>query len=72
MSDTFAKLRRNSRRLRIDGELFLVFEILAPVDRASTPSLVFESVESVRIVREYPATWRDLDNSALVALSRSR
>jgi hypothetical protein len=58
------------RRIIIDGELWLVFELPAPpYDRRETPSLVFESEATVRRVRNYPANWRALSDTELFALS---
>ena len=62
--------QRNARRLAIEGEMWLVYE-LPPLsfDRRSTPSLIFESDVSMRRVRNYPADWRTLSDEELTALS---
>lgn len=64
--------QRKARRLFVEGELWLVYE-LPPTqfDRRQAPSLVFESEISVRRVRNFPATWRDLSDADLFALSWS-
>jgi len=62
--------QRNARRLAIEGEMWLVYELPPPAfDRRSTPSLIFESNVSMRRVRNYPADWRTLSDEALTALS---
>ena len=38
-------------------------------DRRATTILVFESSVSVRVVRDYPANWRELEGEALEYLS---
>lgn len=57
----------------MDGELWTVYERAAgPLDRRQTPSLVFESRSAIRRVRDYPADWRTLSDTALMRLSWSR
>ncbi len=46
---------------------WLVYE-LRPDDEAN-PRLVFECPELIRVVRTYPAHWRDLSDAELLALS---
>jgi hypothetical protein len=51
-----------------DGERWHVYELGgAQYDRRS--SLVFESVQSIRRVRNYPGDWRLLSDADLFALS---
>ena len=69
-SDTIQGLHRAARRLNVDDEEWLVYELPAAiVDRRSTPSLVFESYQAIRRVRSYPPDWRTLSDQALLALS---
>lgn len=63
--DVVADARDESRRLEVDGELWLVYELGPPYDRRG-PSLVFESVNLIRRVRNFPSNWRDLSDSDLV------
>ena len=71
--DSLASLReaqRTARRVVVDGELWLVYE-LPPMlfDRRSTPSLVFESEAIFRRVRNFPAAWRELSDNELFDVS---
>ena len=62
--------RKLARRVRDErGETWQVFERL--LGDESRPRLVFESVCAVRCVTRYPATWRDLGDRELLALSRA-
>jgi hypothetical protein len=63
---------RSARRVYVDGETWLVYE-LPPLafDRRSTSSLVFESEGTVRRVRNYPPNWRDLSDAELFDVSWS-
>lgn len=60
--------RAGGRRLRVQGEEWLVYELLMPYDRRGA-TLVFESESIVRRVRVYPSNWRDLGDPELYALS---
>lgn len=42
------------------------------LDRRSGTSLVFESENTMRRVRDYPSNWRTLSDEALAALSWAR
>lgn len=42
------------------------------LDRRSGASLVFESEDAMRRVRDFPADWRSLGDDDLLALSWSR
>lgn len=65
--------REAARRLRIAGVEWLVYELADhELDRRTGMSLVFESENTIRRVREYPADWRALSDEELGALSWSR
>lgn len=67
--DIVRAAKRDARALAIDGVNWRVYEIPATrLDRRSTPSLVFESDDLVRRVRNYPPEWRDLSDNELVRL----
>lgn len=61
--------QRNARRLIIEGDTWLVYELPLEFDRRSSPSLIFEHPMSVRRVRNYPPDWRTLTDAELIALS---
>ena len=62
--------KKRARSLNADGAYWVVYELPpAPLDRRSSPSLVFESDNTVRIVRAFPAGWRELSDDELFALS---
>ena len=46
-----------------------MYELPPSLDRRAKASLVFESEQGVRRVRDYPAEWRTLSDDALFALS---
>ena len=62
-----------ARQLFMDGVPWLVYE-LPPMtfDRRNSPSLVFETDDTLRRVREFPADWRGLSDDDLFALSWKR
>jgi hypothetical protein len=63
---------REVRSLLGDGERWMVYEIQAPAfDRRGGKHLIFESTGVMRRVRDYPASWRELSDAALYALSLS-
>lgn len=65
--------RASARRLIIDGVQWLVYELPSPgLDRRSSPSLVFESEDTMRRVRDFPPDWRSLADDELEKLSWSR
>jgi hypothetical protein len=71
----FAALReaqRTARLIVVDAVPWLVYE-LPPMrfDRRNTPSLIFESDEVVRRVRDFPMNWRALGDEDLFAVSWS-
>jgi len=69
-SDIIREAQRTARTMTVDDVDWLVYELPAStLDRRSTPSLVFESYQAVRRVRNYPANWRTLAAEALFALS---
>jgi hypothetical protein len=55
-----------------EGVIWQVYELAAPYDRRSIPSLVFEADDMVRRIRNYPADWRRLSDETLMALSWNR
>ena len=62
--------KRTAQRLSVDGVPWLVYELPPMIfDRRSSPSLVFETDNTVRRVRDFPANWRDLSDDDLFALS---
>jgi hypothetical protein len=64
--------KKRARALHADGVHWAVYELPpAPLDRRSNPSLVFESDNTVRIVRVFPAGWRGLSDEELLVLSWS-
>jgi hypothetical protein len=64
------KAKESARRLLADDLYWLVYELpAAPFDRRSKPSLVFESDTNVRLVRNFPASWRALSDDELYTLS---
>ena len=64
--------RVTGRQIVVEGVAWLVFEVPAhQFDRRSSPSLIFESDDAMRRVRNYPADWRTLPDDALLALSWS-
>lgn len=56
----------------VGGVTWLVYLRADPYDRRRRPDLIFESDLVIRRVREYPETWRELDDAALWALSWKR
>lgn len=62
--------KESGRAIHADGGEWLVYELPPPsYDRRRGPSLVFEGYESVRVVRSFPAGWRELEDSELFGLS---
>jgi hypothetical protein len=65
--------RGAGRSIVIDDVPWLVYDLPAsPFDRRSGPSLVFESEETMRRIRTFPADWRSLGDEELFALSWAR
>jgi len=65
--------RTAARRLHVDGAPWLVYELPAnPFDRRSSLTLVFETDDTMRRVRSFPANWRTLSDADLFALSWTR
>ena len=59
-----------ARKIVVDHVLWLVFELPPPhFDRRSAPSLIFESENAVRRVRDYPTDWQTLSDQELFSLS---
>ena len=61
--------KKNGRSIVIGEVDWLVYELGPTFDRRRGASLVFESVEAVRVVRDYPPDWRELTDSDLFGLS---
>ena len=62
-----------ARVVLIGGVPWRVHEVPAsPFDRRDSPSLVFESDDTMRRVRDFPGEWRQLSDEELSALSWSR
>jgi hypothetical protein len=62
--------QETARHIVVDGVPWLVYELPAlPFDRRNSTSLVFESDNSVRRVRDFPADWRSLTDDELAELS---
>lgn len=62
--------QRTARLLHANGVQWLVYELRPlPLDRRGSSSLVFESDDTIRRVRNFPMNWRELSDEALMALS---
>jgi len=59
---------RRERQITIDSKPWTVSERVFQLDRRSAPSLVFDSGDIMRRVRDYPENWYQLDDASLVAL----
>lgn len=71
MQEDVARARKDARILFVEGERWVVYEVVSAYDRRGA-SLVFESENVVRRVRDYPANWRELpDADLLLAMERS-
>lgn len=71
MQEDIARARKEARILYVEGEQWIVYEVVSAYDRRGA-SLVFESENVVRRVRDYPANWRELPNpDLLLAMERS-
>ena len=64
-----AEAIRTARRIVLEDVVWLVYELAFPLDRRTTPSLIFENEGVIRRVRNYPADWRTLSDEELFALS---
>jgi hypothetical protein len=58
------------RKLYADDDLWIVREVAPSYDRRGT-HLIFESSNTMRRVRNFPANWFELDDAELYALSCS-
>lgn len=65
MQEDVARAREQARILYAEGERWLVYEVMSAYDRRGA-SLVFESENVVRRVRDYPANWRELPDADLL------
>ena len=71
-SEQIRKAQRTARQFIVDATRWLVYELPPPsFDRRMTSTLVFESDEVIRKVRNFPNNWRDLSDDELFALSWS-
>ncbi len=72
-SHALALAQQAGRHAIADGVLWLIYELPPlPLDRRTSPSLVFESDSVIRRVRDYPVDWRALSDEQLIELSRRR
>jgi hypothetical protein len=60
------------RVINTDEAEWRVYEQASVYDRRRRPDLVFESDGVIRRVRNYPETWMELSDAALLAVSWSR
>lgn len=67
MHEDVARARKDARILFVEGERWIVYEVVSAYDRRGA-SLVFESENVVRRVRDYPANWRELPNAELLLM----
>lgn len=67
MHNDVGRARKDARRLYVDGEWWLVYELSALYDRRGG-SLVFESENVVRRVRAYPPHWQEMGDADLARL----
>jgi hypothetical protein len=61
--------RDDARVIVVNDVRWLVYEHVAPLDRRSRPSLVFESDDTIRRIRQVPPDWREWSDDRLFALS---
>jgi hypothetical protein len=69
VTTAFGTTREDARILIVDGARWLVYEHVPMLDRRSSPTLIFESDDVMRRVRDFPHDWRTLDDDRLLALS---
>lgn len=70
--ETLREAQRTARSLVVEDIPWRVYELPAMAfDRRNSPSLIFESDATVRRVRDFPTTWRELSDDELFALSWS-
>jgi hypothetical protein len=71
--EVLREAQQSGRLVVVQGVRWLVYD-LPPLtfDRRKTPSLVFESDNLIRRLRNFPAKWRGLSDKDLFALSRTR
>ena len=68
-----ALAQQAGRHVTADGVRWLIYELPPlPLDRRTSPSLVFESDNVIRRVRNYPIGWRALSDEELIELSWQR
>jgi hypothetical protein len=62
-----------ARRVSFDGVEWMVYERGPDLfDRRRSPSLIFESQDTIRRVRTYPRNWAELPDEELARLSWGR
>ena len=70
--DILHDARHTARRFAIDGVPWLIYELPPLVfDRRNSATLIFESDDVMRRVRNYPPQWRELSDDDLFAISWS-
>lgn len=70
---SLGEARQLARRISMEDVAWLVFELPASLyDRRATPSLIFENETTIRRIRDYPSSWRELSDEELLALSWSQ
>jgi hypothetical protein len=69
VTTAFGTKREDARTIDVGNVRWLVYEHVPALDRRSKPTLVFESDDVMRRVRDFPADWRLLDDVQLLALS---
>jgi len=65
--DNVGNAKKDGRRLVVDGESWVVYELSSSYDRRGA-SLVFECETVVRRVRDYPRHWLELPDAELARL----
>jgi len=64
--------QRNARVVSVDDVVWSVYELPASsFDRRMSASLIFESEQTIRRVRNFPSAWRELSDEELLNLSWS-
>lgn len=69
MTFSLGTTREDARVIVVNDVRWLVYEHAPALDRRSAPTLVFESDEVMRRVREFPHDWRNWTDEALYELS---
>jgi hypothetical protein len=61
---------RQTRRIRIDGAVWLIYEFTSKNPATHSTSLVFECAGTMRRIRQFPSDWLTMDGDILFDLSR--